>query len=66
MTTMTELGGYLSPTEAANAIGVSTQTVRLWVRAGKMPALRTPNGIVLRREDVEEVAKARTAGRTTP
>ena len=35
---------YLSPTEAAAEIGVSTDTVRRWIDAGHLEAWRTPGG----------------------
>ena len=35
---------YLSPTEAAAEIGVSTETVRRWIDAGHLEAWRTPGG----------------------
>ena len=51
--------GYLGPSEAARRIGVAPVTLRLWVRQGKFPALRTPIGMVLRTEDVERAARER-------
>lgn len=34
----------ISPAEAAQILGVSNETVRRWIRANKMPAVRTPGG----------------------
>ena len=35
---------YLSPSEAADEIGVSVETVRRWIDAGHLEAWRTPGG----------------------
>ena len=61
----TVMEGYRAPSEAARRIGVAPVTLRLWVRQGKFPALRTPIGMVLRTEDVERAARER-AGRGDP
>jgi excisionase family DNA binding protein len=48
---------YLSPEEAAAALGIHVQTVRGYVRAGKLPALRLAGerAIRIRRADLESV-----------
>jgi excisionase family DNA binding protein len=48
---------YLSPEEAAAALGVHVQTVRSYVRSGKLPALRVAGerAIRIRRTDLESV-----------
>ncbi len=48
---------YLSPEEAADALGVHVQTVRAYVRSGKLPALRLAGerAIRIRRQDLEIV-----------
>ncbi len=51
--------GYVGPSEAARQLGIAPVTLRLWVKQGKMPALRTPNGIVLRTEDIEQARRQR-------
>jgi excisionase family DNA binding protein len=45
---------YLSPEEAAQALGIHVQTVRAYVRSGKLPALRLAGErtIRIRREDL--------------
>ena len=48
---------YLSPEEAADALGIHVQTVRGYVRSGKLPALRIAGerAIRIRRSDLEAV-----------
>ena len=48
---------YLSPEEAADALGIHVQTVRTYVRSGKLPALRLAGerAIRIRRNDLEAV-----------
>lgn len=48
---------YLTPEEAANALGIHVQTLRGYVRSGKLPALRLAGerAIRIRRRDLEEV-----------
>lgn len=46
--------------EAAQMIGVSPETVRVWERVGRLPATRTSGGVRLfQREDVERAARER-------
>jgi excisionase family DNA binding protein len=48
---------YLTPEEAAEAIGIHVQTLRGYVRSGKLPALRLAGerAIRIRRRDLEAV-----------
>ena len=47
---------------AAREIGVAKETILLWERKGKLPALRTDNGRRLfKRSDVERIRRARDA-----
>ena len=58
------LDGYLSPAQAARVLNIAPVTVRWLVKSGKLPALRTPNGMLLRVADVEQAARERaTTGR---
>jgi excisionase family DNA binding protein len=51
------LGDYLTPEQAAEALGVHVQTLRAYVRSGKLPALRLAGerAIRIRRGDLEKV-----------
>ena len=48
---------YLSPGEVAQRLGVNEQTVRVWIRSGKLPASRLAGRRVLRirQSDIEAV-----------
>jgi excisionase family DNA binding protein len=48
---------YLSPEEAAQELGVHVQTMRVYVRTGKIPAMRLAGerAIRIRREDLSKV-----------
>jgi excisionase family DNA binding protein len=47
----------LTTAEAARAIGVSSETIRLWENVGKLPATRTATGVrIFARADVDRVA----------
>jgi excisionase family DNA binding protein len=51
--------------EVAQLLGVSPETIRLWERLGRLPALRTAGGMRLfDRGAVERFAEQRAAGRT--
>ena len=43
----------MDTTEAAAKLGVSTETVRRWVRQGRLKAIRIGRTMVLARADVE-------------
>ena len=51
------LGDYLTPEQAAEALSVHVQTVRAYVRSGKLPAVRLAGerAIRIRRADLETV-----------
>jgi len=48
---------YLTPEQAADALGLHAQTVRAYIRSGKLPAMRVAGerAIRIRREDLEKV-----------
>jgi excisionase family DNA binding protein len=48
---------YLTPEEAADALGLHAQTVRAYIRSGKLPAMRVAGerAIRIRREDLDKV-----------
>lgn len=48
---------YLSPEQAAEALGLHAQTVRAYIRSGKLPAMRVAGerAIRIRRQDLEKV-----------
>ncbi len=48
---------YLTPEQAAEALGLHAQTVRAYIRSGKLPAMRVAGerAIRIRREDLEKV-----------
>jgi len=48
---------YFTPEEAAEALGIHVQTLRAYVRSGKMPALRLAGerSIRIRRADLDKV-----------
>jgi excisionase family DNA binding protein len=52
---MTKLSEYVKIAEAAEILGVSQNTLRLWAEAGKVPVRRNPvNGYRLfRKQDLE-------------
>ena len=53
---------WLLTNEAAQVLGVSPETVRLWERAGRLPATKTATGVRLfNRSDVERLARERRA-----
>lgn len=59
---VTPLRDYLSPEDAAEALGIHAQTVRAYVRNGKLPAMRLAGerAIRIRRTDLEKVLEPLT------
>lgn len=53
---------YLSLPEAAAALDVSQSSVRRWVKAGRLKAIKLPSGRRrIRREDVEAILSSDVA-----
>lgn len=51
--------------DAAKQVGVAPDTIRLWERLGRLPALRTASGVRLfQRTDVDRVVRERLRGRS--
>jgi len=49
---------YLTATKAARRLGVSDETIRRWVRLGRLPARKLGVQYFILEKDVEECAKA--------
>ena len=48
----------MTVSEAARALGKASETIRLWERNGKLPAIKTAGGVRLfRSQDVMKLAK---------
>ena len=59
---MAERVVYLTISQAARSVGVSTDTIRLYERMGRLPALRTAGGYRLfAPSDVERLVRERAA-----
>jgi excisionase family DNA binding protein len=56
---MAELRDYLRPSEAARRLEVSVELVRVWMRDGRLPHVRTPLGRLVPRDVVERLAAER-------
>ena len=57
---------YLLTNDAARLLNVSPQTIRLWERTGRLPAVKTTRGVRLfDRRDVERLARERSHTNTT-
>ena len=56
---MAELHGYLRPSEAARRLEVSVELVRVWMKEGRLPHVRTPLGRLVPRDVVERLATER-------
>ena len=54
-----ELRARLTLAEVADFERVSTETVRRWVRAAKLPAIRQGRQCIVRREDLLEFERRR-------
>jgi excisionase family DNA binding protein len=53
---------YLSTQELADRLGVSVFTIRRYIRAGKLPAVKLDGVYRVSREDIAEFLKAREIG----
>ena len=52
--------------EAARVLDVSADTIRLWERTGRLPAVKTARGVRLfDRRDIERLARERAQGRAS-
>jgi excisionase family DNA binding protein len=60
--------GLLTAREVAERLGVTTETVLVWVRRGELPAFRLPGGAIRFRPDEFEawLAERATPGRGAP
>lgn len=54
-----EIEKMLSPSQVARRIGVSDSTVAVWLKSGKLPAVRTAIGSLIRPEDADALAQQR-------
>ena len=58
--------GLLTAREVAELIGVSTETILRWTRAGKLPAIKLPGGAIRYREtELDEWLSLRATSRAT-
>ena len=64
MTTVTAETG-VSVSQAARRLGRSESTVRLWLREGKLHAVRTALGSLIDPDDLEEAVQARSRAAST-
>lgn len=55
---MSDSGGHLTTQDVADQYRVSTMTVRRWVKAGHLAAIRLPGGqLRFKAEDVNAIAE---------
>jgi len=54
----------LSTSAASHDAGVSSETIRQWVRGGRLPAQRTPLGALIDPADLGRLISQREAQRT--
>jgi len=59
MVSATKLQDFLTPSQAARRLEVSTQMVNRWMAVGRLPALTTPLGRLLDPADVGRLAEER-------
>jgi excisionase family DNA binding protein len=66
--TPVETGSLLTAREVAGRLGLSTETVLSWARAGKLPAFRLGNRAIRFREDDLDawLAERRTGNHAAP
>jgi excisionase family DNA binding protein len=57
---------YIGASEAARLLGVSPQSIRDWIKDGRLPALRTGIGNVVRVADVQRLAAERATRKAVP
>lgn len=60
--TLMEVSEMLSPTQAAQVLRVSSETVRKMGDSGRLPVVRSPLGRLFNRRDVEDLARKRGGG----
>ena len=59
--------GLLTARVVGEVLGVSSETILRWTRAGKLPAIRLPSGAIRYREsDIDEWLAAHAMGRVDP
>jgi hypothetical protein len=54
-----KLNGFLTPTQAGALLGVTRERARRLARAGKLPAVETPHGLLLELDAVRARAAQR-------
>jgi excisionase family DNA binding protein len=58
------MSALLTAREVADLLGVSTETVLRWTRAGKLPAIRLPGGAIrYQRDELDQWLAAHATGR---
>ena len=60
---MASIAELLSTSEASHVAGVSGETIRQWVRGGRLPAQRTPLGALIDPADLGRLIAQREAQR---
>ena len=55
----------LTTSAAARRAHVAPDTIRLWVRLGRLPAEQTPLGMLVRMEDLDRFLRERAARHST-
>lgn len=61
---MAQESKFLTGPQAARKLGVTGQTVRQWVRSGRLPAVMLPSGhLRIAAEDVEAILQTRRTRR---
>jgi len=56
------MDNYVSPQDLADRLGVSVFTIRRYIRAGKLPAVKLDGGYRIGRDDIAEFLKSREIG----
>ena len=57
---------YISTQELADRLGVSVFTIRRYIRAGKLPAVKLDGSYRVSHEDIAEFLKSREIGHPPP